>query len=59
MEESKFVVKAVSDVEEKSTAEVEEQLLKNHEEKFSAEVSEPGSEKVDVVAEEAVASPEV
>ena len=55
MEESKFVVKAVSDVEEKSTAEVEEQLLKNHEEKFSAEVSEPGSEKVDVVAEEAVA----
>ena len=53
MEESKFSVKSVEDVEEKSTAEVEEILLKDHEEKFSAQVSEPGSEKVEVVAEEA------
>ena len=54
MEESKFTVKAVADVEEKSTAEVEEILLKDHEEKFSDKVSEPGSDKVEVVAEEAV-----
>ena len=52
MEESKFVVKAVSDVEEKSTAEVEEQLLKTHEEKFSAEESNSEPEKVEPVAEE-------
>ena len=59
MEQSKFVVKAVADVEEKSTAEVEEQLLKNHEEKFSAEESNSEPEKVDVVAEEAAAPTEV
>lgn len=59
MEQSKFVVKAVADVEEKSTAEVEEQLLKNHEEKFSAEESNSEPEKVDVVAEKAAAPAEV
>lgn len=59
MEQSKFVVKAVADVEEKSTAEVEEQLLKTHEEKFSAEESNSEPEKVDVVAEEAAAPAEV
>ena len=40
MDNKNFVVKAVADVEEKSTAQVEELLLKEHEEKFSV-TSEP------------------
>jgi hypothetical protein len=35
MDNKNFVVKAVADVEEKSTAQVEEMLLKEHDEKFS------------------------
>ena len=46
MEENKFVVKDVSGVE-KSKVEVEEQLLKEHEEKFEATDSDPNVERVD------------
>jgi hypothetical protein len=46
MEENKFVVKDVSGVE-KSKVEVEEKLLKEHEEKFEATDSDPNVERVD------------
>lgn len=46
MEENKFVVKDVSGVE-KSKVEVEEKLLKEHEEKFEATDSDPNVEQVD------------
>ena len=46
MEENKFVVKDVSGVE-KSKVEIEEKLLKEHEEKFEAPESKPDVERVD------------
>tara|TARA_R110000772_G_scaffold12143_1_gene37404 strand:+ start:1189 stop:2310 length:1122 start_codon:yes stop_codon:yes gene_type:complete len=51
MEESKFVVKEVNEVEQKSTAQVEEELLQKHEEQFTATESVEGAEKVDTTEE--------
>ena len=55
MEENKFTVKDVSGVE-KSKVEVEETLLKEHEEKFEATESDPNVERVDTSNESANSS---
>ena len=57
MEENKFVVKDVSGVE-KSKVEVEEILLKEHEEKFEATDSNPNVERVDTSSSSASTSSE-
>ena len=51
MEEEKFIVKDVSGVE-KSKVEVEEQLLKDHEEKFDQESNDDPIDKVEVPEEQ-------
>lgn len=56
MEENKFTVKDVSGAE-KSKVEIEEKLLKEHEEKFEATESNPNVERVDASAESAESSP--
>jgi len=53
MEKANFTVKEVSEVEQKSAAQVEEELLKKHEEKFSENI-----ETVETVVEEKVEEPE-
>ena len=50
-EKPKFTVKEVTGVETKSTAQVEEELLKEHEEKFQAEESNSDVERVDASSE--------
>jgi len=50
-EKPKFTVKEVTGVETKSTAQVEEQLLKEHEEKLQAEESNSDVERVDASSE--------
>ena len=52
MEENKFIVKDVSGVE-KSKVEIEEQLLKEHEEKFETSKSDTNVERVDTSNESA------
>jgi len=52
MEENKFTVKDISGVE-KSKVEIEEKLLKEHEEKFEASESKPNVERVDASTESA------
>ena len=56
MDNEKFVVKEVSEVEQKSKAQVEEELLQKHEEQFTATESVEGVEKVDTTAEQKVRS---
>lgn len=56
MEENKFTVKDVSGAE-KSKVEIEEKLLKEHEEKFEATESNPNVERVDASTESAESSP--
>ena len=58
MDNEKFVVKEVSEVEQKSKAQVEEELLQKHEEQFTATESVEGVEKVDTTAEAEGAQPE-
>ena len=50
MENQKFVVKEVNEVEQKSKAQVEEELLQKHEDQFTATESDPGTERVDTSA---------
>jgi len=50
-EKPKFTVKEVTGVETKSTAQVEEELLKEHEEKFQTEESNSDVERVDAGSE--------
>ena len=50
-EKPKFTVKEVTGVEQKSTAEVEEKLLKEHEQKLKAEEVDTDAERVDTSSE--------
>ena len=51
MDNKNFVVKEVTAVEAKSTAQIEEELLQKHEEQFTATESVEGAEKVDTTKE--------
>jgi len=52
MDNEKFTVKEVSEVEAKSTAQIEEELLQKHEESFNATNATAEVEKVEAAPEE-------